>query len=67
MRQLRDPAALRALAHPVRLKILEALTVHGPATAAGWTWSALATKLLDQLAIGREHERRALAPAAGKP
>ena len=33
MRQLRDPAALRALAHPVRLKILEALTVHGAATA----------------------------------
>jgi DNA-binding transcriptional ArsR family regulator len=32
-RPLRDPAALRALAHPVRLKILEALTVHGPATA----------------------------------
>jgi DNA-binding transcriptional ArsR family regulator len=32
-RRLRDPAALRALAHPVRLKILEALTIHGPATA----------------------------------
>lgn len=32
-RPLRDPAALRALAHPVRLRILEALTVHGPATA----------------------------------
>jgi DNA-binding transcriptional ArsR family regulator len=32
-RPLRDPAALRALAHPLRLKILEALAVHGPATA----------------------------------
>lgn len=32
-RPIRDPAALRALAHQVRLKILEALAVHGPATA----------------------------------
>jgi DNA-binding transcriptional ArsR family regulator len=32
-RPLRDPAALRALAHPARLKILEALALGGPATA----------------------------------
>ena len=32
-RPLRDPAALRALAHPARLKILEALALDGPATA----------------------------------
>jgi DNA-binding transcriptional ArsR family regulator len=32
-RELRDPAELRALAHPARLRILEALAIHGPATA----------------------------------
>lgn len=31
-RQITDPQALRALAHPVRLKLLELLTVEGPAT-----------------------------------
>ncbi len=30
---IRDPRALRALAHPVRLEILETLGVEGPATA----------------------------------
>jgi DNA-binding MarR family transcriptional regulator len=32
-RDVNDPAALRALAHPLRLKLLEQLTVDGPATA----------------------------------
>lgn len=30
---LHDPRAMRALAHPIRLDLLEALTVHGPLTA----------------------------------
>jgi DNA-binding transcriptional ArsR family regulator len=33
MRDLRDPRDMRALAHPIRLALLEALTVHGPLTA----------------------------------
>lgn len=33
LRQLRDPRELRALAHPLRMSIVEQLTVHGPATA----------------------------------
>jgi DNA-binding transcriptional ArsR family regulator len=32
-RKLDDPRSLRALAHPVRLAIMEQLTVHGPMTA----------------------------------
>lgn len=32
-RDVDDPAALRALAHPLRLRLLEQLTVAGPATA----------------------------------
>jgi DNA-binding transcriptional ArsR family regulator len=32
-RELRDPRALRALAHPVRLSLLEQLLTHGPSTA----------------------------------
>lgn len=32
-RQLRDPRELTAVAHPVRLGILEQLTLHGPLTA----------------------------------
>src|SRR5690606_4524738 len=32
-RELRDPTTLRALAHPVRLRIYEELAVSGPATA----------------------------------
>jgi predicted ArsR family transcriptional regulator len=32
-RDVNDPAALRALAHPLRLQLLEQLTVAGPATA----------------------------------
>lgn len=37
LREIRDPRDMRALAHPIRLALLEALTVHGPltATAAG--------------------------------
>ncbi|GAA3836045.1 helix-turn-helix domain-containing protein [Sphaerisporangium flaviroseum] len=31
-KQITDPRALRALAHPIRLKLLELLTVDGPAT-----------------------------------
>ncbi|MET7965917.1 winged helix-turn-helix domain-containing protein [Micromonospora sp. NPDC005305] len=31
-KQLTDPQALRALAHPIRLKLLELLTVDGPAS-----------------------------------
>jgi DNA-binding transcriptional ArsR family regulator len=31
-RQITDPQALRALAHPIRLRLLELLTVDGPAT-----------------------------------
>jgi hypothetical protein len=31
-KQITDPQALRALAHPIRLKVLELLTVDGPAT-----------------------------------
>lgn len=33
-RELRDPDVLRALAHPVRLQLLEELGVNGPANAA---------------------------------
>ena len=33
MHEHTDPQALRALAHPVRLKLLEQLMFHGPATA----------------------------------
>ena len=33
-RQITDPRALRALAHPIRLKLLELLTVDGPATGS---------------------------------
>lgn len=32
-RHLRDPREMRALAHPVRMSIVEQLSVHGPATA----------------------------------
>jgi DNA-binding transcriptional ArsR family regulator len=32
-RELTDPRTMRALAHPVRLSLLEALTHHGPLTA----------------------------------
>ncbi len=32
-RKVKDPRSLRALAHPVRLGIMEQLTVHGPMTA----------------------------------
>lgn len=32
-RQVRDPRELRALAHPLRMAIVEQLSVHGPATA----------------------------------
>src|SRR5680860_921084 len=39
-RTLDDPRSLRAVAHPVRLGILEQLTIHGPMTA---------TELADQL------------------
>src|SRR5271155_445912 len=37
LRELTDPKTLRALTHPVRLALLEALTLEGPltATAAG--------------------------------
>jgi predicted ArsR family transcriptional regulator len=37
LRELRDPRALRALAHPIRMDLLEALALEGPltATAAG--------------------------------
>lgn len=41
MREHTDPQALRALAHPVRLKLLEQLIMHGPATA---------TELADRIA-----------------
>ncbi|HEV2360684.1 MAG TPA: helix-turn-helix domain-containing protein [Acidimicrobiales bacterium] len=33
MRDLRDPRTLRAMAHPVRLELLEALGIEGPLTA----------------------------------
>lgn len=33
LRELRDPRDMRALAHPIRLALLEALTLHGPLTA----------------------------------
>src|SRR2546423_11325721 len=32
-RELRDPRALRAMAHPVRLRLMEELLIRGPATA----------------------------------
>lgn len=41
MREHTDPQALRALAHPIRLKLLEQLILHGPATA---------TELADRIA-----------------
>jgi DNA-binding MarR family transcriptional regulator len=42
-RELTDPRALRAVAHPVRLVLLEQLAVHGPSTA-----TELAERLQDQ-------------------
>jgi DNA-binding transcriptional ArsR family regulator len=33
MRDITDPRTLRAMAHPVRLKLLNSLVLHGPATA----------------------------------
>ncbi|GAA4904401.1 helix-turn-helix protein [Stackebrandtia albiflava] len=33
IRTIRDPAVLRAMAHPLRLRLIELLAVHGPATA----------------------------------
>lgn len=33
IRDVTDPRVLRAMAHPLRLKLLNALVVHGPATA----------------------------------
>ena len=33
LRELRDPRTLRALAHPVRMDLIEALVVEGPLTA----------------------------------
>jgi DNA-binding transcriptional ArsR family regulator len=33
LRELRDPKAMRALAHPIRLQLLEALGIEGPLTA----------------------------------
>jgi glycosyltransferase involved in cell wall biosynthesis len=56
-------AVTRLLADPA---LRERLSGAGPPTAAHWTWDMLAKKLLDQLAAGGKHERRALAPAAGK-
>ncbi len=41
MREHHDPQALRAMAHPIRLKLLEQLLFHGPATA---------TELADRIA-----------------
>jgi predicted ArsR family transcriptional regulator len=32
--QITDPLAMRALAHPLRLDLIEVLTTHGPSTAA---------------------------------
>ncbi|WP_117215576.1 winged helix-turn-helix domain-containing protein [Allorhizocola rhizosphaerae] len=40
-REITDPRMLRALAHPVRIKLVNALVVHGPATA---------TELADRIA-----------------
>lgn len=31
--EVRDPRVLRAMAHPLRLRLIEQLTIHGPATA----------------------------------
>jgi DNA-binding transcriptional ArsR family regulator len=42
-RELSDPRALRAVAHPVRLALLEQLVLHGPSTA-----TELAERLMDQ-------------------
>jgi DNA-binding transcriptional ArsR family regulator len=33
VREITDPRALRAMAHPLRLKLINALALHGPATA----------------------------------
>jgi len=33
MRDIADPRTLRAMAHPVRIKLLNSLVLHGPATA----------------------------------
>jgi DNA-binding transcriptional ArsR family regulator len=33
MRDITDPRVLRAMAHPLRIKLLNALVLHGPATA----------------------------------
>jgi DNA-binding transcriptional ArsR family regulator len=34
IREIEDPAALRALAHPLRLRLLGSLRIHGPGTAS---------------------------------
>lgn len=42
MRNITDPRMLRAMAHPLRMRLVEALALHGPATA-----TALADRLDD--------------------
>lgn len=53
MRQLTDPTDLRALAHPVRMSILEQLIVFGPLTA-----SELATRIDESPANCSWHLRK---------
>jgi DNA-binding transcriptional ArsR family regulator len=53
MREITNPKMLRAMAHPLRLKMLNELAVHGPATA-----TALAEKLGDSAANCSWHLRQ---------
>ncbi|MFD3706702.1 ArsR/SmtB family transcription factor [Nocardia sp. NPDC058658] len=52
-REITDPAALRALAHPLRQRILRALAEHGPATA-----TALAARLEENTGATSYHLRQ---------
>jgi DNA-binding transcriptional ArsR family regulator len=66
-RPLADPKAMRALAHPVRLALLDQLAVHGTLTAAR------ASELLGESAANCSFHLRTLAkygfvePVAGRP
>jgi predicted ArsR family transcriptional regulator len=53
MREITDPRMLRAMAHPLRIKLLNELVVSGPATA-----TALAEKLGDSAANCSWHLRQ---------
>ncbi len=55
VRRLADPVAMRALAHPLRLKLLGLLRLHGPATAT------MLGERLDEVPASASYHLRSLA------